>query len=291
MPSSLPIILTYLLSSDPSLPIIHDDSGFVDTYSSWESWKLASPYVGAIEIGFNIARANDPTVTTLMVLPTQEIWDAMNDQEKVLYLLNRERYDRGIKPFEGYHSDVDGVAQNYAQYLLNLGSNTMSHNEDDTPIQRLQRVTNIQNNQDTDLAFPENIYTVNVYGDYVQDYVVKSVYEWMYYDRWSDTAHRKLCLANNLTDNSGVHGQEGLIGIGVSNGTDYYEGDARDTVYSTLVVMNAFDPSENWSHSETKTVSLTPQLNPSSTRYDIDYNNRIINDTQSGLMWLLIPIA
>ena len=140
------ILAATLHASICSLPVINDDSGFIDTPPWDTNWIMASNYVGAFEVAFNMARAKDSTVNTPMRFPKQEIWETMSNQEKALYILNRERYDRGLKPFEGFNDDVISVAQNYAQHLYD--TKTFAHDEDGTPWERLDRVPSIAENKD-----------------------------------------------------------------------------------------------------------------------------------------------
>ncbi len=286
--SALPIIIMYLLSSSEcSLRIITDDSNFVDSYPSSTRWSIGGSNVGGIEILFTMARAKDITVSVPMKLPPQTKWDTMNTQEKALYILNRERYDRGIKPFAGYHSDVSGVAQNYAQHLYD--TDTFSHEEDGTPWERLDRVAAIANNKDF-FAYAENL-AARVSGrTYVSNPAVQSIFNWIYNDAGSSWGHRKFCLATGLSDNNGDNGSEGLIGIGIVEGTDYNYSNWYGYP-SSVIVMNAFDPSNGWDKENDKTVSLCEETNPESTRFSINYNDYTISDAQSGLMWTLVPVG
>lgn len=283
------ILAAVIHASSCSLPVINDDSGFTDSYPSDTNWIMGSNYTGAFEIAFNMARAKDSTVNAPMRFPTQAVWDTMNNQEKALYILNRERYDRGLKPFEGFHDDVIGVAQNYAQHLYDTV--TFGHEEDGTPWERLDRVPSIAANRDF-FSFAENLANSGYYNAYPEEVVVKAIYNWIYDDGYvtgGTWGHRDFCLAKELNDNSGEQGKEGLVGFGVVQGTDYYE-DPDNTVYSTVIVMNAFDPGSGWNHSASSSVSICSDLNPPSTRFSIDYADNTITDTQNSTMWTLTPL-
>lgn len=283
-----PAILAAILSVGIcTMPVIVDDSNFTDSYPSSLSWTMGSASVGSIEIAFNMARAGDSTVSELLRLPGQETWDGMNDQEKALYLLNRERYDRGIKPFEGYSADVSGVAQNYAQLLYD--TSTFGHEEDGTPWERLDRVQAIADNQDF-FSYAENLAFSASSWAYTEEPVAQSVYNWIYDDAGSSWGHRDFCLAKNLNDNSGKAGMEGLIGIGIVRGTAYDYANTNG-YYSTIVVMNAFDPGNNWDHSNTGRVSLCTDAPDRTVRFQINYDNQTVTDSRNGLMWMLRPIA
>jgi hypothetical protein len=228
---------------------ITNDSNFIDNYPSDEVYSSNGTGVNYIASAFNYARSKDTTIHTNLIMPSQNIWDTMSDQEKALYLLNKERYDRGLKPFEGIDSNVVTVAGNYAQLLYDKG--TFGHNEDGSPWDRLNRVSIIRNNKDF-FTYGENLY-VSAGSYYTTDPIAKAIYDWIYADSGSNHGHRNFCLAKGLNDNSGDTGVEGLIGFGVKRGDDY---DYYAGWKSTIIVMNAFDPSSSWNHSTTSKVSI-----------------------------------
>ncbi len=284
-----PAILAAIVATGVcTLPVITDDSGFKDSSPTPISWSAGGATVGSIENAFNIARAGDSTVNVLLELPSQATWDAMNDQEKALYLLNRERYDRGIKPFEGYSADVTGVAQNYAQHLYD--TSTFGHNEDGTPWERLNRVQSIADNQDF-FAYAENLAITASTQAYTEEPVARAIYSWIYDDA-GDSAwgHRKFCLATELVDNSGKNGMEGLIGIGIARGTAF-NNFGINGYYTTIVVMNAFDPGANWDHNNTERVSLCTDAPAENGRFQINFDNQTVTDSQNGMLWMWSPIA
>jgi uncharacterized protein YkwD len=63
-----------------------------------------------------------------LILPAQSSWDSLTDSQKAVWLINRERLDRGVKALSGVESNVTGVAQAYAQYLIS--HNVFSHTAD-----------------------------------------------------------------------------------------------------------------------------------------------------------------
>ncbi len=232
--------------NDTSSTIIADDSAFTDTFpSSNIEYSAQGETVKDIENAFNKAREQDSTVSKRLIMPSQDEWDSMSIQRKALFLLNSERYDRGIKPFEGISPDVVGVAQNYAELLYAKGK--FGHREDETPWDRLDRVEAIKNNKDF-LGFAENLYASGASNEYTKNPIAKAIYNWIYSDSGSSWGHRKFCLVNKLNDNSGDRGEEGLIGFGVKKGEEYA---LYPNFKSTIVVMNAFDPSTSWNHDNT----------------------------------------
>jgi len=104
-------------------------------------WPYSSENsVAAVQNRFNAARTNENselgTSIPMMSLPSQSAWDTLSDGEKALWLINRERIDRDLAPFHGIEANVTGVAQAYAQYLMD--NDLFSHNADGkTPWQRL----------------------------------------------------------------------------------------------------------------------------------------------------------
>ena len=128
----------------------------------------------------------DPTQlgTTLPVLtlPIQAEWDAMDEAEKALWLINQERSDRGIDPLEQIEANVTAVAQTYADYLLD--NDAWGHYEDGrSPWDRLQDNPEIGACYDN-LSVAENL-AVFVSTGSIPLPVERSVYMWMYDDAGS----------------------------------------------------------------------------------------------------------
>ncbi len=287
-PTSTPTPTPTLTSCD----IITDDSSYNDVFpNSNIKWSSSGDSVKDIEDAFNYARAKDSTINKSLVMPSQSIWDDMDNQEKALYLLNKERYDRGIKPFEGIDQNVIDVAQAYAELLYTKGK--FGHNEDGSPWDRLNRVDVIKNNHDF-FKYGENLYTSAGSANYTKNPIAKAIYSWIYDDAGSAWGHRKFALANGLNDNSGDIGAEGLIGFGIKRGDEYgyYPG-----WKSTIVVMNAFDPSSSWNHTNTKSVSIctndsTETSNDvSDKKFIVDISKGIVIDTETNLMWQNAELA
>jgi len=234
------------------LTTITDDSNFEDNFPTDIEWEGDSITVEDIARVFNNARAKDSTISQELIMPSQEKWDAMSYEERGLYLLNNERFYRGIKPFEGISSRVSDVAQNYAQYLYDNG--VFGHEEDGSdPWERLDSDPLIRDNKDF-FGYAENLYAHGSSSHYVENPIAKAIYGFIYDDNAStggSFGHRRFCLATELNDNSGESGKEGLIGFGLKRGTEYAK---YDGYYSTIVVMNAFDPSKEWDHSTTQTL-------------------------------------
>lgn len=253
-------------TSDESCKVITNDSGYSDIFPNADiKWSATGTTVQSIEQAFNYARGKDTTISKKLIMPSQNDWDTMSVQEKALYLTNKERYDRGIKPFEGIDSNVVTIAQNYAQLLYDTGK--FEHTADGTPWDRLDSVDLIKNNKDF-FGFGENLATFAGSHSYRENPIAQSIYAWIYDDSGSAWGHRKFSLAVGLQDNSGESGAEGLIGFGIVQGENYGK---YPNWKSVIVVMNAFDPSSSWNHSNTKKVSICsgsvtqPQTTPTNT--------------------------
>ena len=188
-----------------------------------------------IQTRFNTARTNENsqlgTSIPMLVLPSQAVWNSKNDGEKALWLINRERFDRGVEPLDGIETNVTGVAQYYAQYLLD--NDAFGHYEDgNSPWERLDNNSAINACQDF-LNVAENLAVL--WGGWTLP-IERSVYMWMYDDSGSGWGHRHAVLWYPYNDNSGSAGSEGFLGIGRATGT--HQGLAN----SDIIVMNVFDP-------------------------------------------------
>ena len=269
-----------------SITTIQDDSGFTDSYPSDIAWSGSSSSVSDIARVFNYARDKDSTITQKLIMPTQELWDAMSIQERGLYLLNNERYYRGIKPYEGISTNVASISQAYANVLYSKG--TFGHNEDGSPWDRLDRDALIKNNKDF-FSYGENLYAHGSSSAYAQNPIARAIYGFIYDDDAStggSFGHRKFCFATGLNDNSAENGEEGLVGFAITQGTDYglYPG-----YYSSIVVMNAFDPSDTWNHSTTIKVPFCsveePEVTTPAQRFNVDDLLGVVTDSTTSLTW------
>ena len=227
---------------------ISDDTTFNDSYPADIEWSGSAESVDDIARVYNNARAHDSTITQELVMPQQEVWDTMSVQERGLYLLNNERYYRGIKPYEGISGNVSAVAQEYANLLYSTG--TFGHYEDETPWDRLDRDSAIANNRDF-FSYAENLYAHGSSATYAENPIAQAIYAFMYNDNVAtggSYGHRNFCLATGLNDNSGESTEEGLVGFAITKGDAYA---LFPNMFSTIVVMNAFDPSASWNHDTT----------------------------------------
>jgi hypothetical protein len=245
------------------------DSDFIDTYISQHrddtKWPETYTYnllsVQDIERAFTLARANDPTVSGVMVLPPKAVWESYNSSEKVLYLVNKARCDRGLKPFEGIDPEIESVASYYANYLKDNPDKYADkpHEADDrTPFERMQQIAGVEVGSNADFfRYGENIASISI-GTSLKTYPevyeseARAVYGWLYEDQVQGYGHRKFLLANKLVENAGSPDAEGLIGVAKAR-RHYTDKDGNNWTQD-IIVMDGFDPKESWdddlSHAE-----------------------------------------
>ena len=213
--------------------------------------------VSDIECAYNNARTDENsqlgTSIPVLALPDQAEWDGMSDGEKALWLINRERIDRGVEPLQGVETNVTSVAQNYAHFLLD--NNKFGHEEDGRdPWERLDDNPAIGACHDF-LGVAENLSLFLTTDSSVPLPVERSVFNWMYDDgsccAWG---HRRAILWKPYNDNSGATGTEGFLGIGRASGTH------SGWNYAELIVMNVFDPCSTWDYERKKAMPWIPLL-------------------------------
>ena len=118
--------ITYKWGSKCKLKQIDDDSSFKDDFIEQKHENIfwaGGDLVQDIESGFNNARVKDSTVKNKkLAMPSQTRWNDMSIDEKALYLINQERYSRGLKPFEGIETgELTKSSTDYATVLYNKG--------------------------------------------------------------------------------------------------------------------------------------------------------------------------
>jgi hypothetical protein len=210
-------------------------------------WTGGTSGVASIQSAFNNGRTVENSQLgsdiPMMTLPSQNQWDGMSDSEKAFWLVNRERLDRDVHAMHGVESNVEGIAQYYAQYLLD--NNAWGHNEDGhTPWQRLNTNPAINACHDF-LNVAENLAAFMSSMPNIPLPVERSVYNWMYDDAGSSWGHRHMILWYPYNDNSGPAGMEGFMGIG-----RVFGGPWQGWPYAQIVVMNVFDPCASWDYGD-----------------------------------------
>jgi len=229
-------------------------------------WACAYSGVDEIKCAFDNARSAENTQlgTSLppLTLPSQATWDGMSDGEKALWLINQERIDRGIDPLDQIETNVTGVAQYYADYLLDYDA--WGHEEDGrNPWERLDDNPAIWTCHDF-LNVAENL-AVFVSTGAIPLAVERSVYMWVYDDAGSAWGHRHAILWYPYNDNSGTNGREGFLGIGRANGGPYQGPFTGSWPFAEMIVMNVFDPCETWDYGSTSSSSTTSSLSSTTT--------------------------
>jgi uncharacterized protein YkwD len=207
-------------------------------------WVGDTTSVADIQSAFNNARAVENSqlgsAVSMLTLPSQAEWDAKNEGEKALWLINRERIDRGVHPLHGLEANVTSVAQYYAQYLID--NNAWGHYADGrSPWDRLADNPAIGACSDF-LPIAENLIVFMTGGASIPLPVEMAIYIWMYKGSDSGWGHRHGILWYPYNDNSGPTGKEGFLGIGRANGP--YQG----WPYAEMIVMNVFDPCATWNY-------------------------------------------
>lgn len=222
------------------------------------SWSAGMSGVADIQSAFNNARTaeNNQLGTSLpaMVLPNQATWDSMTEGEKSLWLINQERIARGVTPLDNLESNVSGVAQYYADYLLD--NDAWGHYEDgNSPWERLDNNPTINACHDP-LNVSENIAVFVTSGSSIPLPIERSIYMWLYDDAGSSWGHRHAILWYPYTENGGYAGSEGFLGIGRANGGPYQGPFKDEWSFAELIVMNVFDPCSTWVYPVPEVISI-----------------------------------
>ena len=205
-------------------------------------WSGGKSGMADVQNAFNHARATENAQRGMhlpnLALPPEVQWSAMSDGQRALWLINRERADRGLLPMYGLDPDVSSVAQAYAQFLL-ANNKPLAHDADGrNPGQRLSSNPKIAACLS---GWAENLYASMTTANSIPLPLEQAVYEWMYDDgSCCGWGHRHNILANIFTN--GPAQARGLLGIGRAAGP--YQGWNR----GEIVVMDAVDPCPAWSY-------------------------------------------
>jgi hypothetical protein len=213
-------------------------------------WSAGTSGVADIQTVFNYARTTENaqlgTAIPMLTLPSQAEWDAKSDGDKALWLINRERIDRGVHPLHGLESNVTSVAQYYAEYLID--NNAWGHCEDGrSPADRLNANPAIGACHDF-LSVAENLFVFVTSGTSIPLPVERSVYVWIYENRDSSWEHRHTVLWYPYNENSGPADREGFLGIGREGGGPYKGPFSQTWNYAEMIVLNIFDPCATWDY-------------------------------------------
>lgn len=218
------------------------------------TWSAGYDGLADVISAFNAARAQEngqlSTFVKPMNPPSPATYAAMSGPERALWLINEERTARGLAPLHGLESNVQAVAQGYAQWLLD--NNKWGHEADGrTPWERLDADPDIAACRDF-LGVAENLFwkgTTDPRG--IPLVIEQAIYWWMYIDSGSNWGHRHAILWTPYTENSGPTDREGFLGIGHARGgydTVDAQGNPKHYPYTDMIVMNVFDPCAGWTY-------------------------------------------
>ena len=260
-------------------------------------WSAGTSGVADIQAAFNHAHAleNNQLGTSLpmMTLPDQATWNIMSDGEKALWLINRERIDRGVAPLQGLEANVSGVAQYYADYLLD--HNVWGHTSDGrSPWERLEDNPAIGACHDF-LSIAENLAVFVTSGSSIPLPIERSIYMWMYEDDGSSWGHRHAILWYPYTDNSGTAGSEGFLGIGRANGGPYRGPFSQSWNFAEMIVMNVFDPCATWSDAPPVVTGITladrNPTNAATVRFHVTFSKSVTGVNSSDFTLAVTGIS
>ena len=212
-------------------------------------WSADYNDLSDVIAAFNSARSTENallgTFLKPMVAPNAATWAAMSEGERALWLVNEERAARGLAPLQGLETNVNQVAQAYAEWLL--ANNKFDHEADgSTPWQRLDANPTIAACHDT-LLIAENLYWQGTTSsDGIPLVIEQAIYSLIYVDATSAWGHRHAILWTPYTENSGAADREGFLGLGHARGGFTNPDDGKFFAYTDMIVMNFFDPCATW---------------------------------------------
>jgi hypothetical protein len=252
-------------------------------------WSSGTNGVADIQAAFNQARMVENsqlgTSIPMLTLPSQAEWNVMSDGQKALWLINRERIDRGVAPLHDLETNVGGVAQYYADYLLD--HNTWGHTADGRdPWKRLSDNPAIGACHDF-LSVSENLAVYVTSGSSIALPIEKSIHMWMYEDgSCCGWGHRHAILWYPYNDNSGPLGREGFLGIGRANGGPYKGPFSQSWPFAEIIVMNVFDPCATWAYSDSPGAAtlVSPSGGITNTAPTYTWNN--VNAATRYYLWV-----
>jgi uncharacterized protein YkwD len=231
-------------------------------------WSANFGALSDVVAAFNNARAQENTMLGTfvkpMVAPSESEWAQMSEGERMLWMVNDERTARGLAPLQALETNVNAVAQSYAEWLL--ANNAWGHEADgSTPWKRLHANSAIGACHDS-LAIAENLYfqgTTNPDG--IPLIIEQALYYFMYMDQRSEWGHRHAILWTPYTENSGADGREGYLGVGHARGSYTYPASGKTYPYTDMIVMNFFDPCATWVQKAPEPVPEPPTPEPMET--------------------------
>lgn len=251
--------------SADSPPNLSNDILWTDTGGVYDPGNgiLDATFNGAadIEAAFNNGRRNEETQLGLtanalgdLSLPAN--WGTMSIDSRALFILNAERTARSGSPsgvlglpFTDIQTDMDNIAQYYADYLVD--NNATGHDADGTdPFERIENDPLLGSCHES-ISRSENIASFWTSGSSNALPVERAIYGWIYNDASSSWGHREAALlqddglgnnSSGFTNDYGDANSEGFIGIGYAESAAYNPHNFGWSNMGTVVVLNMFDP-------------------------------------------------
>ncbi len=214
-----------------------------------------------IEAAFNNARRDEESQLGLAANALGDLslpagWASMSIDNRALFIINAERTARaGLSasviglPFTAIQSNIDGIAQYYADYLVD--NNASGHDADGYhPHERIDNDPMLGSCHEF-INRSENIAAFWTSGNSNALPVERAIYGWIYEDSIQSWGHREAVLLQDddlgnqgygFTNNYGDAGSEGFVGIGFAESPTYDPYNFGFSNMGTVVVMNIFDP-------------------------------------------------
>lgn len=202
--------------------------------------------LASVQDGYNHAREQENIAlgTSLppIQFPPEQTWNAKTINQKALWILNNERVDRGLIPFEGTAQQLIDVAQEYTQYMAD--NDTISHFADGrNPRERMEINTELA----ACMSLPaENIaFLVSTHSQPPIFPIERMMYWLIYEDAIANWGHRRSFFIENHIDDSGEIGKEGLMGVGLVIAEDFYYFN-QTWNYVVISTYKMIDPCADW---------------------------------------------
>lgn len=190
--------------------------------------------------------------------PDSSKWDQMSPKSRAFWIINQERKARGLMPLRGHDERLNSITDDYAEYLTD--NDTFGHGADG-----LNPKIRIDKNEELKGSY-ENIWEVLFYhgsfnANEFENFAGLGIYNFLYVNSSANWGHRGSLLKTNYNDNSGKANQEGLIGIGIHETTNFeYAGNSFQE--AKVLVIKGLDPSPNFPFNATSKQTITKNATP-----------------------------
>ena len=277
------LFLIFTINSYAQTPALLSSTIAYDSNQSQFGNQSGYLAVSDIQAAYNHARRMEelqfciPTNSiTNLVMPTQSVWNAMNSDERFLFLINAERTARaGLNycvgdgpvaglPFTGVEANIDNIAQAHAEELIATQSTTsisQASNIDANPNIGGSGCNGLKGMQSNccHTFVPFSVYRIYFTSDdtpansstiTTPGIEVRSVF-FLVYGSGALGNGRKMILTQNIepggsssnpcgfVDDYGDNGDEGFIGIGMQGGIP---NPSFNRSHIDMVILSYFDP-------------------------------------------------